>query len=103
MLRDVGRVDDEQLRLVLDQRQGPVDAAHKRVVADLVKESRVCLFCSTSLQLASTRWVRLTLSSLCPLIQAVSSINLSNIKRKILRKTENQTRAAGREAAMPPL
>ena len=95
MLRDVGRVDDEQLRLVLDQRQGPVDAAHKRVVADLVKESRVCLFCITCLELASTRWVRLTLSSLCPLIQAVLSINLGNIKRKILWKTENQTQAAG--------
>ena len=37
---------------------------------------------STSLPLASTRWIRLTLSRLCPLFKAVLSINLSNVKRK---------------------
>ena len=42
-------------------------------------------FCRTSLPLASTRWVQLTLSSLCPLFQAVLSINLCNIKRKCVR------------------
>ena len=39
-------------------------------------------FCSTSLPLVSTRWVRLTSSSICPLFKAVPSINLSNIKRR---------------------
>ena len=43
------------------------------------------LFCSTSLPLASTRRVQLTLSSLC------LSIELSNIKRKVLWNAENQT------------
>ena len=49
-------------------------------------------FCSTSLPPASTRWVQLTLSSLCPQFKVVRSINLSNILRKILGNTENQTR-----------
>ena len=48
-------------------------------------------FCGTSLPLASTRWVWLTLSSLYPRFCAVTSINLSNIKRKILGNAENQT------------
>ena len=42
------------------------------------------LSCSRSLPLAGTRWVQLTLESLCPLLLAVPSINLSNIKIKIL-------------------
>ena len=49
----------------------------------LIEEANI-VFCSTNLSLASTRWVQLTLSSLCLLFQAVPSINLSNIKRKIL-------------------
>ena len=39
-------------------------------------------FCSTSLSLASTRWVRLTLSSRCSLLKALLSIKVSNIKSK---------------------
>ena len=50
------------------------------------------LFCSTGLPLASSKWVWLTLSSLCPLFYAVSSINHSNIRKKILGSTKNQTR-----------
>ena len=49
----------------------------------LLNKSPVNFFCSTSLPLASTRWVRLTFSSLCQLFWAVPSINLSNIKRQI--------------------
>ena len=49
----------------------------------LLSKSPVNFFCSTSLPLASTRWVRLTFSSLCQLFWAVPSINLSNIKRQI--------------------
>ena len=49
------------------------------------------LFCNTSFPLASTRWVRLTLSRLWPLFLAVPSINLSTIKRKILGIAENRT------------
>ena len=41
------------------------------------------LFC-TSWPLASTRWILLTFSSLCLLFYAVTSIDISNIKRKIL-------------------
>ena len=39
-------------------------------------------FCSTSLSLASARWVRLTLSSHCLLLEALLSIKVSNIKSK---------------------
>ena len=42
--------------------------------------------------LANTRWVSLTLSSLCLLFLALPSINKSNIKSKILGNAENQTR-----------
>ena len=48
-------------------------------------------FSSTSLPLASTRWVRLTLSSLGLLLYVVPSVNLSNIKRKIRGNVENWT------------
>ena len=39
----------------------------------------------------STRWVWLTLSSPCQLFLVVPSINLSNIKRKMFGKADNQT------------
>ena len=48
-------------------------------------------FCNTNFPLASSRWVGWTLSSLCPLFWAVPSINLSNMKRKILGNAKNQT------------
>ena len=35
----------------------------------------MAIFCSTCLPIASTRWVRLTLSSLCPVFYAVPSLN----------------------------
>ena len=38
------------------------------------------LLCSTSLPLASIRWVRSTFSSLCPLFWAVLSVNLASFK-----------------------
>ena len=41
-------------------------------------------FCSTSFPPASTRWIQLTWSGLCPLVQEVPSINHSNAKRQIL-------------------
>ena len=47
--------------------------------------------CSASLPLARYRWVRLTLSSLCPLFQAVLLIDISRSKRKILGNAKNQT------------
>ena len=49
------------------------------------------VFCNTSLPLASTRWDLLTLSSLCTLFQALPSINISNIKKKIIGNAKNQT------------
>ena len=48
------------------------------------------IFC-TSLPLGSSWCGRLTLSSFCTLSYAVLSINLSNVKRKILGNAENQT------------
>ena len=49
------------------------------------------LFCNIILPLARIRWVWLTLSSLCPLLQTVSPNNLGNIKRKIIGNIENRT------------
>ena len=53
------------------------------------------IFCSTSLPLASTRWFCLTFSSLCPLFQAVQSINLSSIQKKFLGCRELNTGLVG--------
>ena len=47
------------------------------------------LFCSTSLLLASTRWVQLTLSSLWSLFKSGPSINLCNIELFFPRSLEN--------------
>ena len=57
--------------------------------------------CCTSLPLASTRWVRMTSSSLCPLFYAGPSLNLCNIElfweyQKHFGNAENRTRAAVR-------
>ena len=48
-------------------------------------------FFSTSLPLATARLVRLTLPSPCPLLLAMLSISLINIKRKNLGIAENRT------------
>ena len=57
-------------------------------------------FCSTSLPLASTRWAWLTLSSLCPLLKAVS---VSKSSEKFLRMPRIKPGAPGWEASMLPL
>ena len=45
------------------------------------------IFCSTSLPLAITRWVQLTLSNLCRLFQAVLSIKLSSSLKNNFEKS----------------
>ena len=47
-------------------------------------------FCCTSLPLGSTRWVQLTLSSLCQLFYAVPSINISKSREKFLGTPRNK-------------
>ena len=51
-------------------------------------------YCSTSLPLASARWVWLTWSNLCRLFWPVQSINLSKIKRKVLGSAVNLTQGS---------
>ena len=78
----------------------PIPYALSYAQGSMLQDSN--FFCCTSLPLASTRWVQLTLSSLCPLFLAVQSINLSNIKSKILGNARIVPGAAGWEASLIP-
>ena len=63
----------------------------------------IIFFRSTSLPQASTRWVQLILSSLCPLFKAVSSIIPCSIKIIFGGKLRIRPGAAEWEASMLPL
>ena len=61
----------------------------QQVCSNKLHLTRYVVFSSTSLPIARTRCVPLTLSSFCTLFQAAQSIILSKIKRKIIDIAKN--------------
>ena len=103
MIKDTLRIFDPQpcsheaCALLLCYNLCPYEKEHYQFLEPRVSGLlTLTFFGSTTLPLASTRWVQLTSSSLCSLLP----INLINIMRKILGYAGNRTQALGREVGM---